>query len=172
MFTSLEEALHSAKAVSSAEPDGGEAIEERGVKFFVKSAKVESSEESFVGRDVHLSANGVNGALSIVFAVPPATPLYGHDKKFLAETHEKYSPKGTSVKDVDYYNVDGRLVVKTETVMPVMDIKMRQHQLLFDLNGKQVGITVCSPDKKFPSGDIIEEILHSLFLTEEEQPQQ
>ncbi len=167
MFESLEEALEKAKPIKAAEIAGGEQIEHGGVKFFIKTAQVVNSEESFVGRNFELTADGVPGTLGIVFAVPPKTPTYGHDKKFLAETHKKYSPEGTSVKDVDFYNVDGKLVVENDFVMPVMGIKMRQSQLIFDCADKQVSITACSPDKKFPVEKIIDEALHSLVITEE-----
>ncbi len=165
MFSSLQEALEKAKPVKAVETDG-EAVEEKGVKFYIKSAKILSSEESYVGRDVRLLADGKEGALAIVFAKPPETPLYGHDKKYLSEIHKKYSPKGTAVKNVEGYNLDGKLVVATEFVMPVMDLKLRQRQLLFDSADKQVSITVCSPDKKFPTDTIIDEVLHSLFIAE------
>ncbi len=166
MFDSLEEALEKAMPVKPAEIDGGEQIETEGVKFFIKSAKVESEEESFAAKSYHLSADGIEGVLGILSAVPPKTPTYAHDKKYLSETHKKYSPKGTKVKDVDFYNVDGKLVVKNELVMPVMGIKMHQSQLLFDRADKQVSITVSSPNKKFPVEQVAEEALHSLVITE------
>ncbi len=166
MFKSLEEALEKAEPVTSVQTDGAQAIEEQGVKFYIKSAEVLSSEASFVGRDVRLSADNIEGAVSIVFAVPPQTPLYEHDKKFLADIHKQYSPKGTAVKSVDYFNVNGKLVVANEFVMPVMGMKLRQRQLLFDCADKQVSITACSPNKDFPTDRIVEEILHSLFISD------
>ncbi len=166
MFDSLEEALEKAKPVKAAEIDGGETIEYEGVKFFIKSAKVESDEESFVGKNYQLSADGVEGVLAIVFAVPPKTPTYQNDKDYLTETHKKYSPEGTKVKDVDFYNVGGKLVVTNEVVMPIMGIKMHQCQLLFDHADKQVSITVSSPNKKFPVEKVAEEALRSLVITE------
>ncbi len=165
MFESLEDALEKAKPITPTEIDGVEPIEENGVKFFVKTAAVTSDTPSFVGRDKHLTVNGVEGALSIVFAKKPELPLYGHDKEYLVDLHKKYSPEGTKLKDYDIYNVGGKLVIETEVLMPIMDLKLRQRQLLFDAADKQVSITVCSPDKHFPTDEVIDEILHSLFIS-------
>ncbi len=164
MFDSLQSALEKAKPIETAALDGAAWIEEKGIGFSVKTATAERKEESIVSVSYELTSGEHKGSFAILWAVPPKDPLYKHDKNLLSDIHKKYSPKGTSVKDVDFYKIGGKLVVGVETVMPVMGIKMQQYQLLFDTADKQVSVTVCSPDKKFPLKDVFDEILHSIVL--------
>ncbi len=164
MFDSLEEALEKAKPIETEAVDEAAVIEEKSVKFSIKSAEAERVEESFVSISYELTTGEKKASLGIVYAKPSKDPLYRHDKKMLAELHKKYSPKGTSVKDVDFYKIGDKLVVGVKLVMPVTGIKMYQSQLLFDADDKQVSITVCSPDKKFPVEEVADEILHTLTI--------